>query len=135
MDNNTNVYPPIVQIILDDGGGEGGGGGAQRRIDWEFAGLFPLGMNAWCIHYLSIPIIHGKDTITSNSKPMIQAFWNNLTSNVPRHLHRNLIVAMQVGFVVVHTFFEGGTVGREALGLFVGRFDWLTRCFEEFCAA
>ncbi|KAK0187229.1 hypothetical protein F5146DRAFT_935421, partial [Armillaria mellea] len=29
-------------------------------IDWEHANLLPLGMNAWCIRFLSVPIAGGK---------------------------------------------------------------------------
>jgi hypothetical protein len=102
-------------------------------VDWEHAGLFPLGMNAWCIRYLSVPIIGGKDRIMDKTQPMVEAFWKALTATIPTNLHRNLIVAMQVGFVIISTFFEGGTVNNTAMDQFVQRYDWLTNCFEELC--
>jgi hypothetical protein len=118
-----------VQIILEEGGN------SQCRVvglvDWEHARLFPLGMNAWCIRFLSVPIIGGKDRITDRSQPMIEAFWKALTSTVPKHLHRNLIVSMKMGLVIMSAFFEGGKVKNTAMAQFVQRYDWLASCFEE----
>jgi len=125
-------------ILLDDGECRDGGEAEGRRIvglvDWEYAALFPLGMNAWCIQYLSVPTIGGKDRIMDKTQPMLEAFWKALTAKVPEHLHRNLIVAMQMGFVIISTFFEGGTVNTTAMAQFIQRYDWLTRSFEELCA-
>jgi len=90
-------------------------------------------MNAWCIRFLSAPIIGGKDRIMDKSQPRLEAF---LESSLPEPLHRNLIVAMQVDFVIISTFFEGGTVNNTAMAqLFVQRYDWLSTSFEELCAA
>jgi hypothetical protein len=36
-------------------------------VDWEQALLLPVGMNAWCIRYLSVPISGGVDFIAEKS--------------------------------------------------------------------
>jgi hypothetical protein len=64
-----------VQIILEEGGN------SQCRvvghIDWEHAGLFPLGTSAWCIRFLSVPIIGSKARIMDKAQPMVEAFWKS----------------------------------------------------------
>jgi hypothetical protein len=79
-------------------------------------------MNAWCIRFLSVPIIAGKDRIMDKTQPMAEAFWKALTANLPKNLHRNIILAMQVGFVIISTFFKGGTVGS-AMAQFSQRYE------------
>jgi hypothetical protein len=59
-----------VQVIVDERG-------VVSLVDWEHAGLFPLGMSAWCIRFLSVPIIGGKGRITDKTQPMVEAFWKS----------------------------------------------------------
>ena len=116
-----------VQIILDDNKHINGGRNLQHLIvflvDCEYVGLFPLGMNAWCIRFLSVPTPSGNNRIMDKTQPMVEAFWKALNAQVPEHLHRNLIVAIQPGLLILSTFFEGGTVNTTAMAQFVQRHD------------
>ncbi|KAK7051633.1 hypothetical protein VNI00_004612 [Paramarasmius palmivorus] len=102
-------------------------------VDWEQACLLPLGMNAWCIRYLSVPIIGGKDRPTEKTQAMAEAFWKNFTANMSVDAQRAVIIAMQIGFVLWSVYFETSSPSSNNLVQFVGRFDWFESVFGPLC--
>jgi hypothetical protein len=71
--------------------------------------FLPVGMNTWCIGYLSVPISGGVDFIAEKSKPMAEAFWKGLADSLPPHLYdlrEKIVDSMLVG-LVLFIFREG----------------------------
>ena len=103
-------------------------------IDWEQANLLPLGMNAWCIRFLSVPIVRGRDVISDKSARVARAAWDALIANIPSRLHpfkRNIVTSMQVG-LVFQTFWAGGHPNERNLEPFLERLNWIKSTFEPF---
>ncbi|ESK89327.1 aminoglycoside phosphotransferase [Moniliophthora roreri MCA 2997] len=100
-------------------------------LDWEFACLLPFGMNAWCIRYLSMPCIAGKERLVERTQPMAESFWQTLTAGLSGDAQHKVVIAMQIGFVIISAFIEG--LHPESLHYFVERFDWLESTFRPLC--
>ncbi|KAH8115085.1 hypothetical protein DFH11DRAFT_1508209 [Phellopilus nigrolimitatus] len=105
-------------------------------VDWEQAALLPLGSNAWCMRYLSVPIVRGKDIVSENTQPMAAAFWQSFLAGIPARLRlhgRKIIVAMQVGFIM-SVYFGGGAPDTDELPSIFERLDWLETTFGPMCS-
>jgi hypothetical protein len=121
----------IMNIILDESTNIVG------LVDWEQAQLLPVGMNAWCIRYLSVPIRGGVDQIEEKSQPMAEAFWKGLTTSLPPHLYDfkdKIIDSMLIG-LVLFLFAEGTEVRQTELCTILKRLDWIESTFRPLCAA
>ncbi|KAK1226978.1 hypothetical protein PQX77_010046 [Marasmius sp. AFHP31] len=102
-------------------------------LDWEQASLMPFGMSAWCIRFLSVPIRRMKDYPTERTQPMAEAFWKELAMDLSIESQRALIIAMQVGYVLISVYFEGSDPSPDTLSTFTERFDWFEGLFGPFC--
>lgn len=105
-------------------------------VDWEQAALLPLGSNGWCMRYLSVAIIRGKDIVSERTQPMAEAFWKRFIASIPAHLRlheRKIIVAMQVGFVL-SVYFGGGVPDTDKLPSILERLEWLETTFGPMCS-
>ncbi|THH05020.1 hypothetical protein EW146_g10014 [Bondarzewia mesenterica] len=69
------------------------------------------------------------------TQPMAEASWKTLTADLPAPTHRTLIVAMQVGFVLLSAFFEVGTPSPQTMSQSVERFDWFVRSLGTYCGS
>jgi hypothetical protein len=121
----------IMNIILDDSTNIVG------LVDWEQAQLLPLGMNAWCIRYLSVPISGGVDQTAEKSQPMALAFWKGFTDSLPPHLHDltdKIIDSMLIG-LVLFLFAEGIEVQQSEVRMVLKRLDWIESTFRPLCVA
>ena len=121
----------IMNIILDEGTNIVG------LIDWEQAQLLPVGMNAWCIRYLSVPISRGVDQIAEKSQPMAQAFWQGFIESLPGHLldlKDKIVDSMLIGFVLF-LFAEGCEVRQSEMRMVLKRLDWIENTVRPLCAA
>jgi hypothetical protein len=74
-------------------------GHARRPISLHalFAQIGSSKTHACCLRLLHIGTSQGPDDKAQG----MSSHSSNSTSTVPKHLHRNLIVAMQVGFVII----------------------------------
>ena len=106
-------------------------------VDWEQAQLLPVGMNAWCIRYLAVPIRGGVDQIAKKSQPMAQAFWKGFTNSLPPHLHnlRDKIVDSMLIGLVLFLFMEGIEVRQSEVSMVLKRLDWIESTFRPLCTA
>lgn len=119
----------IMNIILDEGTNIIG------LVDWEQAQLLPVGMNAWCIRYLSVPISGGVDQIAEKSQPMALAFWRGFADSLPPHLHNlkdRIIDSMFIG-LVLFLFAEGIEVRQSEVRMVLKRLDWIESTFRPLC--
>ncbi|EJD00083.1 uncharacterized protein FOMMEDRAFT_136201 [Fomitiporia mediterranea MF3/22] len=85
-------------------------------IGWELADLMPLGSNAWCIRYLSVDTIRGKDYISDKSQLMAEAFWKSFIAGMLEGLraHRDaIVIAMQISYIFSVFFGNGGPLADE----------------------
>lgn len=121
----------IMNIILDDSTNIVG------LVDWEQAQILPVGMNAWRIRYLAVPISGGVDQIAKKSQPMAQAFWKGFTDSLPPHLHnlRDKIVDSMLIGLVLFLFMEGIEVRQSEVSMVIKRLDWIESTFRPLCAA
>lgn len=71
-------------------------------IDWEFAQLLPVGMNAWYIVRLSFTNRNRVDYSSEKIQPMAEAFWNGFVASLPGYIQRNPanINAMKIGLIL-----------------------------------
>jgi len=124
----------LSQILLDEDANITG------LLDWEIADLLPLGMNAWCIRFLSVLTARGKDQsdpkALEKAKCMARSFWDALVNALPVALHAqklNIVLAMQIGFIL-QTFHPATEPSEQNLSHFMPRIDWLKETFEPFCS-
>lgn len=120
----------IMNIILDESVNVVG------LVDWEQALLLPVGMNAWCIRYLSVPISGGVDYIAEKSQPMAEAFWKGLTDTLPPHLcdlRDKIVDSMLVG-LVLFVFGEGFEPRQSEVRMVPERLNWIEDTFRPLCA-
>jgi hypothetical protein len=106
-------------------------------IDWEQAQLLPVGMNAWCIRYLSVPNIGGVDQLAEKSQPMAIAFWQAFTASLPPHLNvfkENVVDSMLIG-LVLFVFPEGCKAAQSEMRMVLQRLDWIESTFRPLCTA
>ncbi|KZT33426.1 hypothetical protein SISSUDRAFT_993059 [Sistotremastrum suecicum HHB10207 ss-3] len=99
-------------------------------IDWEAAALLPLGMSAWCIRYLTVPIHRRQDEILEKSWPVTQAFWAAFFAAIPhnlQHLKSTFLLSAQIGFVLLNGIPESCHHSGENLAALVPRLAWLDR--------
>ncbi|KAK7056455.1 hypothetical protein VNI00_003010 [Paramarasmius palmivorus] len=101
-------------------------------LDWEFATLLPFGMNAWCIRDLSVPCLEGAECV-ARTRPMTKRFWRALTADLLVEDRWKVVIAMQVGFVLLSAFSENTGQSSVPCPDFVERFDWLEHMFMPFC--
>lgn len=120
-----------MNIILDESAKVVG------LVDWEQAQLLPVGMNAWCIRYLSVPINGGVDEQAEKSQPMAEAFWRGFTAVLPPHLHTlkdRIVDSMLIG-LVLFSFPEGCEIRKSELSLVLERLDWIESTFRPMCSS
>jgi len=119
-----------MNIILDENANIVG------LVDWEQAQLLPVGMNAWCIRYLSVPNSGGVDEVVERSQPMAEAFWQGFIAALPPHLHtlkERVVDSMLIG-LVLFAFPEGFEIRKSELNMVSGRLDWIESTFRPMCA-
>jgi hypothetical protein len=129
--NSPLEFDIFHQVIVDADGNVNG------VIDWEKAAILPLGMGAWCIRFLSMETIRGVDhtldKTLDKTGPMARAFWQSLVTYLPsplRSLEENIVLAMQIGYVMISVFYEGGgTPGPRLLDNLLERLDWMAMSF------
>jgi hypothetical protein len=86
-----------MNVIVDENANIAG------LVDWEQAQLLPVGMNTWCIRYLSVPNRNRVDYPDEDTVPMAEAFWKGLVSTLPNHilgLLDKVVDAMAIGVVM-----------------------------------
>lgn len=120
----------VIQVIVDDSLNIVG------LIDWEDAALLPLGMNAWCIRYLSVPNRDRIDVPMDKTRPMAEAFWAALVESLPpnlKSLQQKIVDAMQIGYVLTN-YYGGGAPEESKLPQLLERLDWMEETFRPMCA-
>ncbi|KZS95645.1 hypothetical protein SISNIDRAFT_473631 [Sistotremastrum niveocremeum HHB9708] len=99
-------------------------------IDWEAAAILPLGMSAWCIRFLTVPIPRRQDKVLEKSWPVTQAFWEAFFAALPpelQSLKSTLLLSAQVGFVLLSGIPEQIVQSEEELKKLEVRLAWLDR--------
>ena len=61
-----------MNVIVDENANIAG------LVDWEQAQLLPVGMNTWCIRYLSVPNRNRADYPNEHTLPMAEEAWSLL---------------------------------------------------------
>ncbi|KAI3614879.1 aminoglycoside phosphotransferase [Moniliophthora roreri] len=97
-------------------------------IGWERGGLLPFGIDAWSI--LSLCTNSGNEAGSIVAK----AFWEGLTAGRSEDFRRAVVIAMQIGYLLIHAYPEGYSPTPDRLPKVIERLDWLKDTFEPLCA-
>jgi Ser/Thr protein kinase RdoA (MazF antagonist) len=106
-------------------------------IDWELAQLSPVGMNAWCIRYLSVDNKGRVDYLSEKTQPMAEAFWDGFVASLPDHLQalkKYMVDAMMIG-LVLDQFSEGSVPDARDLAMTMERLRWIEDTFKALIIA
>ena len=106
-------------------------------IDWEFAQLLPVGMNAWCIVRLSFTNRNRVDYSSEKTQPMAEAFWNGFITSLPGNIQKNsakIVKAMKIG-LIFDQFGEGYVPDPRDAAMTLGRLEWIGNNFSSFGVA
>jgi hypothetical protein len=120
-----------MNVIVDESANVAG------LVDWEQAQLLPVGMNTWCIRYLSVPNRLRVDYPDEHTLPMAEAFWKGLVSTLPNHilgLLDKVVDAMAIG-LVMNVFGENYSPEEVTVNIMMERLDWIEDTFRPKCAS